>query len=355
VTLKYLNKIEFLRGAEQTFILQLAKTLQIHFYPPNENILPENHHDKPEKGFETDAKAVYKNKYGKSYKGIDAYDYGNTKEPEESETESAGKWFGNRGESPPMTILERGIASRNGILSAGSIWHEDSIMVGMPALREAQTALSLTFVSVYTVTRDEFFSMLSKGSFPNATRALRKASWRLVLTRMLQRAAEEAKKTPEENISLGAIVSKLLEKISTPKQADTSDMQKLADSVSDKIASRLSGEDPSLGGCWRKPIEGQVLNGAFRSGNFMYSQVPSDKSSTRRDSFDAQGLQKQLSNLQHEMVTARQERARAAQERSEIRQLLLQVLDHKSGPKSEWEPKVWADAGDLSACTLRRV
>jgi len=61
VTLKYLNKIGFLRGAEQTFILQLAKTLQIHFFPPNEKIVPEIHHDKAEKGFDTDPKAVYKN------------------------------------------------------------------------------------------------------------------------------------------------------------------------------------------------------------------------------------------------------------------------------------------------------
>jgi len=254
-----------------------------------------------------------------------------------------------------MTILERGIASRNGILSAGSVWHEDSIMVGIPALREAQTALSLTFVSVYTVTRDEFFSMLSKGTFPNATRALRKASWRLVLTRMLQRAAEEAKKTPEENISLGAIVTKLLEKISAPKQAETSEMQKLADKVSDKIALRLSCEVASPAGCNRKPIEGEVLNGAFRSGNFFHKQMSSDTSPANRGCFDVQGLQKQLASLQYEMVTARQERERAAQERSEIHQLLLQVLEQKSGSKSEWEPRIWADAGDLPTSALRNV
>jgi len=347
VTLKYLNKIDFLRGAEQTFILQLAKTLQIHFFPPNEKVVPEIHHDKAEKGFETDPRAMYKNKYGKSYKGIDAYDHGNTKESEESETEGVGKWSGHREESPPMTILERGIASRNGILSAGSVWHEDTIMVGMPALREAQTALSLTFVSVYTVTRDEFFSMLSKGSFPNATRALRKASWRLVLTRMLQRAAEEAKKTPEENFSLSEIITKLLDKISIPKQAESSEMQKLADSVSDRIASRLGGDGASLGGSWGKPIEGEVLNVAFRSGNFMSRQGSPDTD-------DAQGLQKHLANLHYEMVSARQERECAAQERSEIRQLLLQVLNQKSGSKSECEPKAW-DGGDIPASALRQI
>jgi len=296
VTLKYLRRISFLRTAEPEFVSQVAKALQLHFFPPREKIVPETTHghaDHASVEERAQGTTTYADKYGRGKISLPKETY----EPEEDD--EGEEWACSYLVTPPMTILERGIASRYGILSAGSVWHEDTITVSLPSLRDAKTATSLTFVSVYTLTRDDFFHTLRRGSYPVATNSLRRMCMQRSLLRMLQRAAEEAKKMGNNNVQLSAVVSKLLDKMSTEhlSNAETQPLE-----VRKTVSENLAG---SLGRALEVNV-GHEPQKLAMSGDVVVNDA-------------IHGLQEQLSSIKEELSIARRER-------EDIRKLLVQVL-----------------------------
>lgn len=97
--------------------------------------------------------------------------------------------FAPYGCSPPLTILENGLATRRKLLCPGCHWHEDMIL-SKPFLRDPLMAQSLNFCVVYTVSRTSFLQVLSTGDYPRAVKAIRFTAAKLALRRLVNMAAQ---------------------------------------------------------------------------------------------------------------------------------------------------------------------
>merc|ERR1711871_730015 len=92
-----------------------------------------------------------------------------------------------------MIMLEGGLASlKKRLLGAGSIWHEDMLLVRQ-GLIDKTLAVAVTFCSIYYVTRTQVTSLLQSGSYPQAAEAVRRWAVRLTCTRALHKAMLQAR------------------------------------------------------------------------------------------------------------------------------------------------------------------
>lgn len=186
VTLKYLQKMSWLTNAEHVFLQTLAKSLELHFFSPREIILPGEFGQQGAAGEDVQHSAGRRGRYSRRpvNVGAEASPGEITRRPALTQVKNA---------APPLTIMERGIAARGIVLSAGSVWHDDSILIRVPSLRDPLKASSLTFCSVYTITRSDFLATLDSGNYPQAAHHLRRASFIMTFMRAVIHAAQIAK------------------------------------------------------------------------------------------------------------------------------------------------------------------
>mmetsp|Transcript_132671 Transcript_132671/g.296733 ORF Transcript_132671/g.296733 Transcript_132671/m.296733 type:complete len:553 (+) Transcript_132671:3-1661(+) len=349
VTLKYLREIYFLKNTEGAFIVSLAKALQLHFFPPSERIAPEGH----AAGAVLDSGLELKHRSLRN-RGMQS---GSARSSSRSNLLRVDKAFLEDGLSdhyrnpqelehvksasragPPMTMLERGIASRRGVLSAGAVWHEDALIVSQPALRDPLPAISLTFCSVYTLSRHDFHYLIDKGDYPLAKSALRRASWRLVLTRVVLRAAEEAQRQPPRIRSFSTCALSLLNG-SAPMFKEEKGHD-LASSLAHPLDLLKPGSSEAASG-----LTGAESMSSLQGGNAVAPRGPpapqelSGRSGTASLPPPVGGTPLELrSTLEQRLSGIELELRRGADERAELRRMLVQLLGNGHGPGTSTLP-----------------
>lgn len=196
VTERYLQRIRFLVGVEDAFVVALAKELELHLFPPNEWLVPE-----ALAPFVSVINEVVNNCLvaGSSTGGtFCSYDESSlslgttTTQGDHLDLDLASvlsKGVLDKKHVPPLTIMERGVATRSRMLCAGSCWHED-IILSKSRLRDPTLAQSLSFCSVYTLSQRCFNEVLHGGLFPEARKVVRWAAVRLALSRLVRASSD---------------------------------------------------------------------------------------------------------------------------------------------------------------------
>ena len=85
------------------------------------------------------------------------------------------------------TVL-RGIVSRQGrVMTPGTCWGED-FLLATDSLKDYRTCLSLTYVELLSIGRDDFFALLDQ--FPDSAEVVRKAIVRMTFYRGVLKVAK---------------------------------------------------------------------------------------------------------------------------------------------------------------------
>lgn len=140
VVRKHIRRVPWLVNTETGFLLKLATSFGMHLYSPGELAIPDG------------------------YQSVQC--------------------------ARPLSVMEKGLASRlgRGTLTAGSVWHDDMIL-WRASLMDPTLGVALSFCSVYCLARETLFQNIEEGTYPEAKRLVRTAAARLMLVRVLKKAA----------------------------------------------------------------------------------------------------------------------------------------------------------------------